>query len=109
LKIMSISGMGFFTDAYDLFIIGVVMVQLKPREISGKIEEAVVQSTALIAAVLGAPLFGRVAEMLGRNAELLRRLANENAPFAMAATASEVTPGRRSAANRCSGRESVLS
>jgi MFS transporter, PHS family, inorganic phosphate transporter len=24
-KIMLISGMGFFTDAYDLFIIGVVM------------------------------------------------------------------------------------
>jgi hypothetical protein len=29
-KIMFISGMGFFTDAYDLFIIGVVMVLIKP-------------------------------------------------------------------------------
>jgi len=29
-KIMFISGMGFFTDAYDLFIIGVVMTMLKP-------------------------------------------------------------------------------
>jgi hypothetical protein len=29
-KIMFISGMGFFTDAYDLFIIGVVMTLLKP-------------------------------------------------------------------------------
>ena len=28
-KIMFISGMGFFTDAYDLFIIGVVMSLLK--------------------------------------------------------------------------------
>ena len=28
-KIMLISGMGFFTDAYDLFIIGVVMAILK--------------------------------------------------------------------------------
>jgi PHS family inorganic phosphate transporter-like MFS transporter len=28
-KIMFISGMGFFTDAYDLFIIGVVMALLK--------------------------------------------------------------------------------
>ena len=27
---MFISGMGFFTDAYDLFIIGVVMAMLKP-------------------------------------------------------------------------------
>jgi hypothetical protein len=29
-KIMFISGMGFFTDAYDLFIIGVVMSLVKP-------------------------------------------------------------------------------
>jgi MFS transporter, PHS family, inorganic phosphate transporter len=28
-KIMFISGMGFFTDAYDLFIIGVVMSILR--------------------------------------------------------------------------------
>jgi hypothetical protein len=28
-KIMFISGMGFFTDAYDLFIIGVVIALLK--------------------------------------------------------------------------------
>jgi len=28
-KIIFISGMGFFTDAYDLFIIGVVMALLK--------------------------------------------------------------------------------
>jgi PHS family inorganic phosphate transporter-like MFS transporter len=28
-KIMFISGMGFFTDAYDLFIIGMVMALLK--------------------------------------------------------------------------------
>lgn len=28
-KIMFISGMGFFTDAYDLFIIGVVMALIK--------------------------------------------------------------------------------
>ena len=28
-KIMFISGLGFFTDAYDLFIIGVVMALLK--------------------------------------------------------------------------------
>jgi hypothetical protein len=30
-KIMFISGMGFFTDAYDLFIIGVVMALLKQQ------------------------------------------------------------------------------
>ena len=29
LKIMFVSGMGFFTDAYDLFVIGIVVVLLR--------------------------------------------------------------------------------
>jgi MFS family permease len=65
-KIMFISGMGFFTDAYDLFIIGVVMALLKPEWHVGKLEEGLVQSTALIAAAIGALLFGRIADMVGR-------------------------------------------
>src|SRR6202789_2411313 len=65
-KIMLISGMGFFTDAYDLFVIGVVMVLLKPIWHVGKIEEGLVESTALLASAIGALLFGRVADMLGR-------------------------------------------
>ena len=31
LKIMFVSGMGFFTDAYDLFVIGIVVALLKPQ------------------------------------------------------------------------------
>ncbi len=65
-KIMFISGMGFFTDAYDLFIIGVVMVLLRQQWTIGKIEESLVESTALLASAIGALLFGRVADMLGR-------------------------------------------
>jgi MFS transporter, PHS family, inorganic phosphate transporter len=65
-KIMFISGMGFFTDAYDLFIIGVVMSLVKPIWHVGKLEESLVESTALLASALGALLFGRVADMLGR-------------------------------------------
>src|ERR1700751_5303655 len=65
-KIMFISGMGFFTDAYDLFIIGVVMTLLKDLWHVGKLEEGLVESTALLASALGALLFGRVADMLGR-------------------------------------------
>jgi PHS family inorganic phosphate transporter-like MFS transporter len=65
-KIMFISGMGFFTDAYDLFIIGVVMALLKPMWHIGKVEEGLVDSTALLAAAIGALLFGRVADMVGR-------------------------------------------
>lgn len=65
-KIMFISGMGFFTDAYDLFIIGVVMAMLKNLWHVGKVEESLVESTALLASALGALLFGRIADMLGR-------------------------------------------
>ena len=65
-KIMFISGVGFFTDAYDLFIIGVVMALLKPMWHVGKVEEGLVESTALLAAAIGALLFGRVADMVGR-------------------------------------------
>src|SRR5579859_2777813 len=65
-KIMFISGMGFFTDAYDLFVIGVVMSLVKPIWHVGKVEESLVDSTSLLAAAIGALLFGRVADMLGR-------------------------------------------
>ena len=65
-KIMFISGMGFFTDAYDLFIIGVVMALLKSEWHISPTEEGLVASTALLASAFGAILFGRVADMLGR-------------------------------------------
>ena len=65
-KIMLISGTGFLTDAYDLFIIGVFMSLVKPIRHIGKVEESLVDSTALIASAFGALLFGRVADMLGR-------------------------------------------
>lgn len=65
-KIMLISGMGFFTDAYDLFIIGVVMSILKDEWHPGKLETSLITSTALLSAAIGALLFGRVADMLGR-------------------------------------------
>src|ERR1700744_5445094 len=39
---------------------------LKPMWHVGKVEEGLVESTALLASALGALLFGRVADMLGR-------------------------------------------
>src|ERR1700744_2340785 len=65
-KIMFISGMGFFTDAYDLFIIGVVMALLKSEWHFSTVAEGLVTSTALLASAVGAIAFGRVADMLGR-------------------------------------------
>lgn len=65
-KVMFISGMGFFTDAYDLFIIGVVMEMLKSEWTISALAQGLVTSTALVASAFGAILFGRVADMLGR-------------------------------------------
>ncbi|MBV8538086.1 MAG: MFS transporter [Alphaproteobacteria bacterium] len=65
-KIMFISGMGFFTDAYDLFIIGVAMSLLKEEWHFSSFAEGLVTSTALLASAIGAVLFGRIADMLGR-------------------------------------------
>lgn len=65
-KIMFISSMGFFTDAYDLFIIGVVMSLLKSEWHFSAVAEGLVTSTALLASAVGAVAFGRIADMLGR-------------------------------------------
>ncbi len=65
-KIMLVSGMGFFTDAYDLFIIGLVMTLLKADWHPNAAETGLVTSTALLASAAGAVIFGRVADLLGR-------------------------------------------
>jgi MFS transporter, PHS family, inorganic phosphate transporter len=58
--------MGFFTDAYDLFVIGIASTLItKDWNLSpGKL--AVLNSTMLAAACLGALVFGCYADMVGR-------------------------------------------
>jgi PHS family inorganic phosphate transporter-like MFS transporter len=66
LRAVLVSGMGFFTDAYDLFIIGIAST-LIAREwhlSSGRL--ALLNSTMLAAACLGALVFGRYADVVGR-------------------------------------------
>ena len=65
-KIMFISGMGFFTDAYDLFIIGVVVALLKPEWQLSTSQVSLLNSATLAASAVGALLFGRIADILGR-------------------------------------------
>jgi MFS family permease len=65
-KTVLTSGMGFFTDAYDLFIIGVVLVLLKGQWHLTTSQVSLVGSTSLIAAFAGAFFFGRVADIAGR-------------------------------------------
>jgi MFS transporter, PHS family, inorganic phosphate transporter len=88
-KIMFISGMGFFTDAYDLFIIGVVMSMLKDQWHVSPTEDGLVTSTALLASAIGALLFGRIADMLGRK----RIYGYEVLVLAIGAIASALSPG----------------
>ncbi|MEM0140014.1 MAG: MFS transporter [Ferroplasma sp.] len=63
------AGMGFFTDAYDLFIIGTVVAILPMVGWSlTTTDKALISSTSLIAAVVGALTFGRLLDYLGRKA-----------------------------------------
>jgi MFS transporter, PHS family, inorganic phosphate transporter len=87
-KIMFISGMGFFTDAYDLFIIGVVMSLLKNEWHPSPAATGLVTSTALLASAIGAVAFGRIADMLGRK----RIYGYEVLVLAIGAIASAFSP-----------------
>ncbi len=69
-KTWLISGLGFFTDAYDLFIIGVVtsLLVLAGWGKFSTLETSLLDSTALLSAVIGALIFGRLLDRLGRKA-----------------------------------------
>lgn len=66
LRAVLVSGMGFFTDAYDLFVIGVAstLITSEWNLSSGRL--ALLNSTMLFAAFLGAFVFGRFADVAGR-------------------------------------------
>jgi len=60
------SGVGFFTDAYDLFVIGIVSSLITKDWHLGSDRLAILNSTMLAAAFLGALVFGRYADRVGR-------------------------------------------
>src|ERR1700685_3405355 len=66
LRAVAASGMGFFTDAYDLFVIGVASALITKdwNLSSGRL--ALLNSTMLFAAFIGAFVFGRFADVIGR-------------------------------------------
>src|SRR5215471_11296032 len=66
IKTMFVSGMGFFTDAYDLFVIGIVVSLLKDQWSLSTSQVSWLNSATLLASAFGAIIFGRVADMLGR-------------------------------------------
>ena len=66
LRAAVVSGVGFFTDAYDLFVIGIAstLITAQWHLSSGRL--ALLNSTMLGAAFLGALAFGRLADLAGR-------------------------------------------
>ncbi|HEX3369323.1 MAG TPA: MFS transporter [Candidatus Cybelea sp.] len=65
-RIIFVAGMGFFTDAYDLFVIGVVIKLLSTQWHIGALEASVLGATALVSAAIGSAVFGRIADVFGR-------------------------------------------
>ncbi|NNN03620.1 MAG: MFS transporter [Acidimicrobiaceae bacterium] len=61
-----VSGMGFFTDAYDLFVISTVATLVKSQWHLSTTETSWVTGAAILGAVLGAFVFGRLADIFGR-------------------------------------------
>src|ERR1039457_779912 len=87
-KIMFISGMGFFTDAYDLFVIGIVVALLKTEWALSTTQISLLNFVTLLASAVGAILFGRIADILGRK----RIYGYEVLILAIGALASALAP-----------------
>src|SRR5580704_13056533 len=66
LRAVVASGVGFFTDAYDLFVIGIASALIAKDWGLSPGRLALLNSTMLAAAFLGALVFGRYADKVGR-------------------------------------------
>ena len=65
-KAIIVSGAGFFTDAYDLTVIGTALLLIKPEGGLNTGQVALVGSSALIASAIGAIIWGRMSDVVGR-------------------------------------------
>jgi PHS family inorganic phosphate transporter-like MFS transporter len=70
IKVMIVSGLGFFTDAYDLFVIGVVLLILSGSEPTSfhltQSQMSAIGASSLFSAIAGQLIFGRIADIYGR-------------------------------------------
>src|SRR3989338_5438793 len=65
-KMVLTAGIGFFTDAYDLFIISIVTSILGPIWHLSTLQTALLNGAALAAAAFGAGVFGFFSDRYGR-------------------------------------------
>jgi PHS family inorganic phosphate transporter-like MFS transporter len=66
IKLLLISGAGFFADAYDLFAISMALFFLKQVWSLTSAETGLIASAALFGAVIGPFIFGRIGDIFGR-------------------------------------------
>jgi MFS family permease len=65
-RALLVAGVGFFTDAYDLFVIGIVSTLLRGQWHLDMDQLALLNAVMLGAAFLGAVVCGRLADVIGR-------------------------------------------
>jgi MFS transporter, PHS family, inorganic phosphate transporter len=65
-KILVVTGMGFFTDAYDLFIVGIVASIVAAQWHARGYQISLLSSLALLTSAFGAVVFGKIADRFGR-------------------------------------------
>jgi PHS family inorganic phosphate transporter-like MFS transporter len=61
-----VSGVGFFTDAYDLFVISTVATIVATQWGLSTLQTSWVTGSAILGAFFGALIFGRIADLFGR-------------------------------------------
>ena len=66
LRTVVVSGVGFFTDAYDLFVISTVATLVTAQWHLATFQKSWVIGAAILGAFIGAMVFGRIADRLGR-------------------------------------------
>jgi MFS family permease len=66
IKAIFTSGMGFFTDAYDLFIIGTASALISKEWHLDTTQTGLINSMTLLGAFVGAIVYGRLADRVGR-------------------------------------------
>ena len=88
-KAIFTSGMGFFTDAYDLFIIGTASSLIATQWHLSSNQKGLINSMTLLGAFVGAIVYGRIADRVGRK----RIYGLEAAIMLVAALASAFSPG----------------
>ena len=72
-RAVAVSGVGFFTDAYDLFVISTVAALVAAQWHLSTSQTSWVLGSAILGAFVGATVFGRVADLVGRKKILSAR------------------------------------